>query len=437
MAVTRSSGGNASLALPGPETIHRQILSNGMTALVWENHASPSVVIEGYLRAGQVCEPAEKAGLAGFTATMLMRGTETRTFTEINEIIESVGASLNISAGRHVTGFSGKSLAEDLGLLLDVLADVLRRPTFPPEYVERVRGQTLTALQERDNDTRRQAALAFRELAYPPDHPYSRSGLGYQETITAITRDDLSTFYSNYYSPEGSIIVVVGAVRADQVFAQLEEALGGWTVSRRGREPTLPEVPPLSEIKGRKVVLPGKTQSDIVLGFPAIPRTHPDWFVASVANTVLGRFGMGGRLGDNVREKQGMAYYAYSTLEATNGPGAWMAIAGVNPVNVERAVESIVAEIKRICEEPIDENELADSQAFLTGSLPLRLETNQGVANTLLDMEWYGLGLDYVLRYPDLVNSVTPEQVLEVCRRYLKSDAYALAIAGPNETETT
>jgi zinc protease len=138
-----------------------------------------------------------------------------------------------------------------------------------------------------------------------------------------------------------------------------------------------------------------------------------------------------GRLGEKVREEQGLAYYSYSRVDGGAGPGPWRVIAGVNPVNVERAVASIRAEVRRICEELVDAEELADNTAFITGSLPLRLETNEGVARTILDMERYELGLDYLQRYNALINAITAAQVRAVAQRWLDPDAYALAIAGP------
>jgi len=142
---------------------------------------------------------------------------------------------------------------------------------------------------------------------------------------------------------------------------------------------------------------------------------------------------MMGRLGDKVRDEQGLAYYSYSRIEGGRGPGPWTVIAGVNPANVERALESIRAEIRRISREPVPPEELADSQSFLVGSLPLRLETNEGVAAAILDMERYGLGLDYLQRYGDLIREITPERVLAAAQRWLNPDAYVLALAGPPE----
>lgn len=421
---------SSSLSLPGPEDIVHTTLENGLRVFVRENHSSPSVVLAGYLPGGANHESPERAGLAAFTASMLMRGTSNRTFEEINEAIESVGASLSVHSGRHVLSISGKCLAEDYGLLVEVLADVLQNPIFPDEQVERVRGQRLTSLQERDNDTRAVAGLLFRRLAYPEGHPYSRPVEGFQETIGSLRRKDLVDFYQQTYGTQGGVLVVVGAVKAADAIAQIEDRLAGWH-KEPGTSNAWPEVRlPVSLVREERV-LAGKTQSDIVLGVPALRRADPDYYAALVANTVLGRFGMMGRLGENVRERLGLAYYSYSTLEANKEPGPWMVIAGVNPANVERCLKAVNEELQRLGSELVPEEELSDSKAYLTGSLPLRLETNEGVAQSILDMAWYELGLDYLLRFRDLINSVTAEQVRAVAARYLRPQAYALAIAGP------
>ena len=175
---------------PGPETIHRRVLDNGIIVLHYENRSSETVAIEGLVRAGAVAEPAAQAGLADFTADLLIRGAGHWSFEAIAEALETAGARLSFGGGRHTSGFSGHSLVEDLDLMLDIAADSLRRPLFPAGHVERVRGQTITGLQMRANDTGDMARLAFYEAAYP-DHPYSRSVQGYEETIAALSRLEL------------------------------------------------------------------------------------------------------------------------------------------------------------------------------------------------------------------------------------------------------
>jgi zinc protease len=420
-------------AIPGPDDIVRQELSNGIVILVRENHAAPSVIINGSLRAGAIHTPPEKAGLARFAASALLRGAGQRTFTEIFEEIESVGASLGFGGGQHVTEFNGQCLAEDLDLLLDIVKDALFAPSFPADQVEKLRGQIITGLQVRAHDTRYVAGEAFGELAYPREHPYSRSSAGTVETVRAITRRDIVNFHWQHYEPRGMIIVVVGDVDGATIVDTLEARLGNWSPApaQVEREPMLPVVPPLREARESSVSIPGKTQSDIVLGVPGPPRAAPDFLHARLANTVLGVFGLMGRLGANVRDKQGLAYYAYSQLRGGLGPGPWLVSAGVNPANVARAVSSIGDEIRRLQDEPVPADELADNKSFLIGSLPIQLETNDGVAEVLLDLELFGLGLDYLERYPEAMAAITAEEVQAVAQKYLSPDHYALAVAGP------
>jgi zinc protease len=379
---------------------------------------------------GAYDERPEQAGLATFTADVLMRGTTNRSFEQLYEEFESVGAGLGVSGGTYTTGFGTKSLVEDLPLVLDVLADVLCHPSFPPDEVEKLRGEILTDLEERTHNTRRMANVTFHELAYPEGHPYARSLAGYIETVNAIDRDDLAEFYAAGYGSPGMVVVVVGAVKTADALAQIERAFDGWEGQIYERAP-LPKVSPPANTRKRTVVIPGKTQSDIVLGYPGPSRSEPDFLNAVVCNTILGVFGLMGRLGENVREDQGLAYYSFSRLAGGPGPGPWQIRAGVDPLNVEQAIASIREEIRRICEEKVEEEELSDNKAFITGSLPLQLETNEGVARSILNMERFSLGLDYLQRYRGLIDEITTEQVNAVAQRWLDPDAYILAIAGP------
>ncbi len=417
-------------ALPGPETITRRELSNGLIVLVRENHTSPSVVLDGDLRAGALWEPGEKAGLADFTTAALLRGTERRTFAEIYEQIESVGASLWLSGGTHTCGLSGKALAEDLPLLLDLAADALRHPVFPEAQVERLRGEHLTQLAMRDNDTRARAAQAFYELAYP-DHPYRFDSEGYPETLRAITRDELVAFHRRHFGPRGMLLTIVGAVHAEEAIALVEKYFGDWT---NPDQPPAPDLPPVRLPEApltRRVPMPGKSQCDFMLGVPGPERRHPQYLAARLANNILGSFGMGGRIGDQVREKNGMAYYAASALEGGLGPGPWYAYAGVNPANVDEAVRLTLREIRKFTARKVTEQELTDNQTFFIGRLPLSLETNGGMAGSISSLELHGLGLDYWQRYPAMMLALTQDDVLEAARAFLSADRYVLALAGP------
>jgi len=418
-------------AVPGPEDVTRVTLDNGMVLLVRENHAAPVVVVEGLLPVGSIHEPASHAGLASFVSSMLMRGSEHYSFDEFNDIIEGVGANLSVSAGDHATSFGSNCLAEDFPVMLRILADTLRRPLFPAEHISRVRSQKLVNIQERDQDTQQVANLRFYETIYG-DHPYGRATSGYVETVGSIEREDLLGFHARRFAPSGGVIVVSGDVAAQTAVELVRAEFEDW----KGAVPatdarTVAPVPVRDNGNRLFYPMPGKYQSDIVLGCRAIERSHPDYYAVRVANTILGLFGMMGRLGETIREEQGLAYYAYSSQDANLAAGVWYAAAGVNPNHVEQTVESILAEFARLGSEPVTEEELADSQAFMTGVLPLTLETNEGVANTLLNMEWHGLGLDYIQRYSDIIYGVGAADVQRVAATYLTAERCSAVVAGP------
>ena len=417
---------------PGPETIRRHVLDNGITVLIYENMASNTVAIQGVVRAGAIVEPAAQAGLADFTAVLLIRGSASWTFEAIAEALESVGASVSFGSSRHTTGFATYSLVEDLDLALDIAADALCRPTFPAEHVERVRGQTITGLQMRANDTRSMARLAFNEAAYA-GHPYSRSVNGYEDTVARLGRDDVRDFHSRLYGPQNMIIGLAGAISTDEALRKLNATFGGWRNDGQQPIPLAPDAARPNGLVRRQVTMPEKHQVDLVLGLPGPRRAAPDYLDASLMNTILGVFGMMGRIGHNVREEQGLAYYASSRLEGGLGPGPWLASAGVAPDKVEQAIESIRHEIRRIQEEPVAVEELADSQAYRTGSMPMSLETNSGLVDVITDMELYDLGMDYLHTYTPVVKAITPERIQAAARRYLSADDLVIAVAGPVE----
>ena len=419
-----------SSTLPGPDDITRHVFDNGIVLLVRANFNSPSAVISGYVQAGSLYDPDEKLGLADFTALGLMRGTEEHDMHSLYDALESVGASLSFSAGTHTAGFHGRALVEDLPLLFDLLAEALRRPVFPGEQVERLRAQLLTGLAIRAQDTYEMANLAFDEIVFK-GHPYARPDDGFVETIQAIGRQDLAAFHRRHFGPRGLVLAVVGAVEPGRAVDLVAAALGGWENPGQADPPILPGLKPLKKTIERKVRIPGKSQSDLVIGTNGPPRRDPDFQPLSLGNSLLGQFGMMGRIGDVVREKSGLAYYAYSTLNAGIGPGSWDVSAGVNPANVARARDLICQEIANFVANGVSAEELADSQSNFVGRLPLSLESNAGVAGALLNVERFDLGLDYYRRYAGLVRAVTTEQVVEAARKYLHPDRLAIAVAGP------
>jgi len=288
----------------------------------------------------------------------------------------------------------------------------------------------LTSLAIRAQDTREMSSLTFDQIAYP-GHPYARPEDGYPETIQAITRADLVEFHRVHYGPRGMVISVVGAVEPGEVLDKVERLLGQWENSGQPAAISLPPNPAPADPLTRKTDIPGKFQADLVLGVIGPERRSPDYLTAAMGNSILGVFGMMGRIGEVVREKAGLAYYAYSSLSGGMGPGPWYVSAGVDPQNVEQALELVRQEIDRFASEQVAAAELADIQSNFIGRLPLSLESNSGMASAILNLERYDLGLDYYRRYPDLVRAVTGEEILETSRRYWIADRLGVGIAGP------
>jgi zinc protease len=411
-------------------TFARYTLANGIRLIVKENHHAHSVVVRGYLHAGANLDPPDRLGLAAFMADAMRRGTEKRTFAEINETVESVAASVYVNVGRHLLGFGGKSLAEDFTLLVELIGDNLLCPAFPPAEIEKLRGEIITDLNELEDDPRGLARRYFREILYTLDHPYGRPVEGTLKTIPQITRADLLDFYQKLH-PRNGAIVVVGDVTGEAVYQTLETALGHWSPPHPPPVTTVPPPPTLIKPVRAFHTMENKSQTDVVLGTIGPSRLADDFYAAYIGDTILGRLGLGGRIGMSVRDNEGMAYYARSSLYGGLGPGPWIIYAGVNPTAVDKAIEVMLTEIRQFCEEFVTDQELADAKAYLTGILPLQMETNEGVAATLVELELYQLGDDFIARYPDIIHAVTKEDIQAAALNHLNDEIYALSIAGP------
>ncbi len=421
-------------ALPGADDIQRVELENGITLLMRCNPFSPSVVMSGYLTAGSQYDPPEKLGLAYLTAMSLMRGTQRRNFQQIFDTLETAGASLGFVGSVHTVSFGGRCLVEDLPMLLEILGEVLTQPAFPPDQVERLRVQHLTGLAIRAQDTAEMASLVFDEILFK-DHPYGKPEDGYPHSIQNIQREDLLDFHQKFYTPAGMALAVVGGMDPPQVVDWVHQHLGSWQTPTAPPAVIYPPLQPPAQDIRRHVPIDGKNQCDLVIGAYGPRRTDPDFFPAIVGNNILGQLGMMGRIGEIIREEYGLAYYAAANLVASTAAGSWEVSAGVDPQNLQRVIDLIRNEIAFFTSEPVAENELADSKANLIGRLPLALESNSGVAGALLNIERYGLGLDYYRRYPSIIENIRRDEVLETARRYLNGSGMVIVSAGPDGSD--
>ena len=408
------------------------MLKNGLTVLVYPKTNTPALTARLSIKGGAMYDPPDKAGLASFAARSMRRGTERRNFDQLNEETESLGASVGVDAGQTLMEIGGRALKEHTRFLFETVTELTLQPSFPEDEISKLRTLLRTGLLEMEQDTGAVAERAFRQTVYPQDHPYHNRTSGYLETLDSITRDDMVAFYKRYFRPDRGLLVVVGDVEPEEIVKTADEMLGGWQAQGEEPEPyAIGAVPQPEDATTVFKYVAGKTQNDIILGFPSLRRADPDYHAFDLMNLLLGRIGLMGRLGKTVRDEQGLAYYAGSSFEAGLGAGPWAVRAGVNPTNVTKAIESIKREVERVRTEPIPTEELEGGKRFMTGVLPLQLETMDGISRTILTMELYELGFDFISRYPGIINALTPEAVHDVANRRLSSEHYVASIAGP------
>lgn len=406
----------------------REVLDNGIVLLWSEKRDSSAVAVRGSFPAGAARESPGREGLAGFAARLLRRGTLKRSAQELALAVEDVGASFQVWAGTEEAGFSAKCLARDLERVLDVLKEVLQAPSFDEREIEKTRGEILTQLREQAHSTRAVAELSVLGRLYPAGHPYARSSLGDRESSGSVGRAELRGFHDLYYSAPGMVVSVAGSVEPDVIRSHL----GRW-FSGRAPAASMPDwrVVPEGEPGRVSFSMPHKSQVDIILGGPGVPREHPDFYALSLVTMILGSLGLMGRLGESVRDRLGLAYSVHARSVSRLWAGEWIASAGVGPLQVEPALEAILAEIRRMREEPVTDQELEDARDHLIGSLPIRMETSDGIAAYLLNGEYYGLGLDYIDRYPGYLRAETRETLRAAFRRHVDPDRLCIAMAGP------
>ena len=409
----------------------RKVFQNGLTLIVRENHSSPSLVVYVDIAAGSAYDPSDAPGLANFTARMLERGSTGMSGPLIAETLDSSGTELHFACDRDRAAVVAHMLKEKLPLVMEVLAQMLEEPVFPEGEVDKLRVQIITALGEASHDTQQVAVDRAYERIYPFGHPYRHKVEGDVKSIRSVRREDIVQFFKTYYGPRAVTIVLSGDVSTREAERLAEKFFGAWKTDQPSKNPTVLAPPLTLETKWEKVNIPDKTQVDIAAGFRGIARDNPDYYALYLMNTILGRFGMGGRLGRTIREDQGLAYYVVSAFIPYRYAGPFLVRAGVNPAHVDRAVREIRNGVLKMRDEGVSSQELQESKDFIIKSLPRQLETNGAVAAALADIQFYNLGLDYFERYPDLINAVSAKDVLRVAREYLYPDSLSIILAGP------
>jgi zinc protease len=359
-----------------------------------------------------------------------------RSADELAEALDSRGVSLATSVNRHAVSLVCTCLVEDFDMILGLLADVIMHPAFPRHEVETRRGEILTLIRQDEDNPATTATEGLMSALYGRDHPYGRRTRGTTGTVEQIDRARLQEFHRSRFIPPALSLAIVGDLDAERAVDAARLAFSEWpTAAAPVSKPVIPAdlAAPASATGRRVCVVPmmNKAQADIAYGFTSVSRSDPRYYSFWLMNNILGQYSLGGRLGDRIRERQGMAYYVFSALDANVIPGPLLIRAGVNPANVERTVASIDEELSKLAQDGPTDQEVAESKQYLVGSLPRTLETNAGIANYLQQEEFFGLGLDYDLRVPDLLNAVTRDEVTAAARNVLDPARATIVVAGP------
>ena len=418
---------------PVDRRITRFTLANGITVVVQENPASSTLALRASLPAGHALDPQGKSGLASLTAAMLTRGTETRTGLEFATQLEDVGASLSASAEPLATMISGRAESRDFDRLMDLLAEMLRRPAFSATELGRLKGEALAQIAQARDDPDSAAEREFGRTIYPAGHALRPPTFDEaEEAIRQITREDLVGFHDHQYGPDGLILVLAGNLTADQVRQAIETRLGAWPRNSLSEPPPTLDVPLQTAAVRSLIPLPDKSQTAILWGHAGgLRRSDPDFYAAQVMNLVLGGGGaLNSRLGTVIRDELGLAYTVESFFDAGWYPGPFAVALGTNPANAKQAIETMLREVRRLRERGISRRERDEAVAYLTGRFPLRLETNSGMADVLWAMEFYRLGADYLDRYGDYYRAVTLAQANDAALKHLHPDRGTLVVAG-------
>ena len=414
------------LALPATANMvpQRSVLGNGMILLTSEQRALPMVSIELLIDAGSRHDMPKQEGLANLTARLLTYGTQRRTALQISDTLDFIGAGLSAGCGEDLATVSMTVLKKDLATGIELLAEVLTLSTFPQEEIDRQKQSIIASIKAREESPGDIAQRRFAAALYPQS-PYGRPVEGSEASVKGLEQQSLRAFYERYYRPNRTILSVVGDISHQEIAGALNEAFRSWP---KGEPATAPVAP--SKVGTGETLRVNKelTQANIILGHEGVGRENPDYYAIQVMNYILGGGGFSSRTLDSIRNERGLAYSVYSYFSAEKGHGTFELVMQTKNETALEAIRIAKAEIRRMREELVTEQELSDAKDYLTGSFPLRFDTNRKVANFLAQVEYFQLGLDYPERYADFIKKVTREDVQHVAQKYLKPDTLITVI---------
>lgn len=408
--------------------LQREEYENGV-ALLSNRVDCETIAISGSIKAGAICDTHGSFGAAELVSRLLMRGTKSLTAGQIAQRIEELGATLSFDNRDESVGFSSRCYYGVLDNVLEIIGECLIHPNFPEQEIVLARNEILSEIRAEEDDTRSMASLRLAELVFGRYAPYGRDSLGKIEDLKALTRHNLADFHERNYLPNRLIIAITGGYDYDALRTKISKVFSGWSNSGTGKFSYRvdPEVSP----QKAAVEMKHKTQVDLAIGTKAVARSSHDYYPFTLGNLILGRLGLYGRLGKNVRERRGLAYYSYSALQAKLFSGWFGVFAGVNPANVAKATEGIFEEISKITSKLIPLKELETAKRNSLGSLSISLDTSVERVAILHEIEYNGLGMDFLERYPSILERVSSEEILTTFQKYVAPDKLSMAAAGP------
>ncbi len=410
--------------------IKRMKLNNGAVLLVSEQHRLPMVSIAIAFDAGSRRDPPGKEGLAELTAASLEQGTKQFSTAEFNQKVDFMGSSISIGADRDYVYASMTSLKKYQNDTLHLLAQSLENPGLRDSDIARKRGDQVAAIEASEEEPGYAAMVAFAKEIFG-DRPYGHPTEGFADTAGKLTPGDVRNFYRQYYRMGRAAIAVAGDVDSNMIEARLQQELAGLpgTVPAQA-EPAAPRVAAGIHVK---LIDRNVAQANLVLGAGGIARSNPDYYKIQVMNYILGGGGFASRLMRVVRSKAGLAYSIDSGFSASKFPGTFAVVLQTKNQSAQEALKLIIAQLHEIQNQPVSDRELASAKKHLIGSFPLRLDRQSQIVSFMLQVELYGLGLDYAGRYPKLIDEVTKLDVEQVAQKYIHPDALDL-IAVANQS---
>jgi predicted Zn-dependent peptidase len=408
--------------------IQKRALANGLPVWIVEMHKVPLVNIALVVKAGASADPIGKYGVASFTAAMLDEGAGTRNALDLADAIDFLGASLTTGSSFDASSVRMQTPVSKLDDALPLMADVALRPSFSQTELDRVRKERLTTLLQTRDNPQGLAALAFSRLVFGARNRYGTSAMGNDASNGEMSVADLKSFYTAYYQPSNSHLIVVGDVTADAVLPKLEKAFGGW---KNGAATAKPTVEAASQHGPRQIYLvdkPGAPQSQIRIGWIGVPRNTPDYYPLAVLNTALGG-SFTSRLNQNLREEHGYTYGASSTFDMRLSAGPFVAYAGVQTDKTTESLQEFFKELSGI-RQPMTPDDLKRAKNYLALGFPQEFETTGGMAGNLVTLVVYNLPESYFSEYVPKVQAVTVADVQRVANQYIQPDRFAVVVVG-------